>query len=261
MKLEKSLKYFNPQGAPVSDTRTSASPEHLTRADVMYAIGTTGCRARFGLATFLGKAGVSRSEKQQAIQALARHAIETAPKNVRKAAGTALGRCCLILAQFAFAEYSRSAATSVTCNTCGGSGFTSQTEDVVKYPGIFSSDGVEIVPPKIKHETVKRICVECNGKGKLKARCRCGGRGVVLGRLETKERGAPVYKVCERCSGKGFTDVPSTAAYKVILRYVPDLHVRTWTRNWRPFYEHLVDICWRAEKMADSEFQQVTAEE
>ncbi|EFQ6726007.1 antitermination protein, partial [Salmonella enterica] len=80
-------------------------------------------------------------------------------------------------------------------------------------------------------------------------------------RLETKERGAPVYKVCERCSGKGFTDVPSTAAYKVILRYVPDLHVRTWTRNWRPFYEHLVDICWRAEKMADSEFQQVTAEE
>ncbi len=260
MKLEKSLKYFNPQGAPVSDTRTSASPEHLTRADVMYAIGTTGCRARFGLATFLGKAGVSRSEKQQAIQALARHAIETAPKNVRKAAGTALGRCCLVLAQFAFAEYSRSAATSVTCHTCKGSGFTSQSEDVIRYPGIFSSDGVEIVPPKIKHETVKRICVECNGKGKLKARCRCGGRGVVLDRLETKERGAPVYKVCERCSGKGFADVPSATVHRAILNHLPDLHQSSWSRNWRPFYEHLVDICWRAEKMADSEFQQVTAE-
>ncbi|HAU3137460.1 TPA: antitermination protein [Salmonella enterica subsp. diarizonae] len=231
-----------------------------TATDIMVAIGTTSSRARFGLAAFFGKAGISKTDEQQAVQALARHAMDTAPKNVRKAAGVTLGRCCLILARFAFAEYSRSAATSATCLTCNGTGFIEGYENVVKYPGIFNSDGTEIVAPVIKPERVKRLCLTCNGKGRLKARCRCGGRGVVLDRQKTKERGAPVYKVCERCSGKGFADVPSTAAYKAILKHVPDLHVRTWTRNWKPFYERLVDICWRAEKMADNEFQQVTAE-
>ncbi|MKA16007.1 antitermination protein [Salmonella enterica subsp. enterica] len=261
MKLEASLKHFSPQGMHISDDVKGTSPDRLTGTDVMAAIGTTSSRARFGLAAFFGKAGISKTDEQLAVQALARHAMDTAPKNVRKAAGGEFGWCMLVLAQFAFAEYSRSAATRVTCHTCKGSGFISQSEDVVKHPGIFSPDGVEIVPPKIKHETVKRICVECNGKGRLKARCRCGGRGVVLDRLKTKERGAPVYKVCERCSGKGFTDVPSTAAHRAILTYLPDLHQSTWSRNWKPFYERLVDICWWAEKMADSEFQQVTAEE
>lgn len=58
----------------------------------------------------------------------------------------------------------------------------------------------------------------------------------------TSERGAPVFKTCERCSGNGFSGVPSTADYKAILKRVPDLHVRTWARNWKPFLEILVDV-------------------
>ena len=56
----------------------------------------------------------------------------------------------LTLAQFAFADYSRSAATSVTCHSCSGTGFISGNEDVVKHPGIFDDDGAEVVAPKIK---------------------------------------------------------------------------------------------------------------
>lgn len=259
MKLESALKLFSPQGMHISDSVKGTSPDRLAGTDVMIAIGTTSSRARFGLAAFFGKTGISKSDEQLAVQALARYAMDVAPKNVRKAAGTEFGWCMLMLAQFAFAEYSRSAATSVTCHNCGGSGLTSQYEDVIKHPGVFNSDGMEIVPPKIRHELVKHTCAACNGKGKLLARCRCGGKGEVLDRKATKDRGSPVFKTCERCSGNGFSAVPSTAAHKAILKRVPDLHVRTWTRNWKPFLETLVDVCHREERKADSAFQYMTS--
>lgn len=97
-----------------------------------------------------------------------------------------------------------------------------------------------------------------DGKGKINARCRCGGSGRVLDRKATREQGAPVYKICERCSGNGFSTMPSTAAYKAILTLIPDLHIRTWTRNWKPFCDALVDVCWKEERHADKEFQQST---
>ncbi|HAV1976480.1 TPA: antitermination protein [Enterobacter hormaechei subsp. steigerwaltii] len=258
MKLEASLKHFSPQGMYISDDVKGTSPDRLTGTDVMAAIGTTSSRARFGLAAFFGKSGISKTDEQLAVQALAQVAIKNAPKNVRKAAGDKLGACMLTLAQFAFADYSRSAATSVTCHSCSGSGFISGYEDVIKHPGIFDADGAVLVAPKIKNELVKRVCVACEGKKVILARCRCGGKGEVLDRKATKERGAPVFKTCERCSGNGFSSVPSTAAHKAIMKRLPDLHVRTWTRNWKPFLEVLVDICRAEEGKAEREFQSAT---
>lgn len=258
MKLEASLKHFSPQGMHISDSVKGTSPDRITGTDIMAAIGTTSARARFGLAAFFGKAGISKTDEQLAVQALARHAMDSAPKNVRKAAGGEFGWCMQVLAQFAFAEYSRSAATSVTCHGCNGAGLTTQHEDVIKHPGIFNADGDEVVAPKIKHEMVKRTCATCGGKGVIHARCRCGGKGEVLDRVATKEKGAPVFKTCERCSGNGFSSVPSTAAHKAVLKRLPDLHVRTWTRNWKPFLEALVSICHQEETKAEAEFQRAT---
>lgn len=258
MKLESALKHFSPQGMHISDSVKGTSPDRLTGTDVMAALGTTSSRARFGLAAFFGKAGISKTDEQLAVQALTRHAMEAAPKNVRKAAGGEFGWCMHLLAQFAFAEYARSAATSVTCRSCGGTGLTSRYEDVIKHPGIIDADGVEVVAPKIKHEQVKHTCAACGGKGVIHARCRCGGKGEVLDRVATEEKGTPVFKTCERCSGNGFSSVPSTAAHKAILKRVPDLHVRTWTRNWKPFLEALVDVCNREEEKAGREFQFAT---
>ncbi|HDR2160161.1 TPA: antitermination protein [Enterobacter cancerogenus] len=258
MKLEASLKHFSPQGMHISDDVKGTSPDRLTGTDVMAAIGTTSSRARFGLAAFFGKAGISKTDEQLAVQALARYAMDVAPKNVRKAAGGQFGWCMQMLAQFAFADYSRSAATSVTCHSCSGSGLTSQYEDVIKHPGVFNSDGMEIVPPKIKHELVKRKCAACNGKGELLARCRCGGKGEVLDRKATKEQGAPVYKTCERCSGNGFTSVKSANAHRAIQMHIPDLHQSSWSRNWKPFYEKLVDMLHKGERQAAAEFEKAT---
>ncbi|MHC0026997.1 antitermination protein [Enterobacter vonholyi] len=258
MKLEASLKHFSPQGMHISDDVKGTSPDRLTGTDVMAAIGTTSSRARFGLAAFFGKAGISKTDEQLAVQALARYAMDIAPKNVRKAAGGQFGWCMQMLAQFAFAEYSRSAETSVTCRSCSGSGLTSQYEDVIKHPGVFNSDGMEIVPPKIKHELVKSKCAACNGKGELLARCRCGGKGEVLDRKATSERGAPVFKTCERCSGNGFSAISSATVHRAILKRLPDLHQSSWSRNWKPFYEMLVDTLRQGERHAAVEFEKAT---
>ncbi|EPT4022359.1 antitermination protein [Enterobacter roggenkampii] len=259
MKLESSLKHFSPQGMHISDSVKGTSPDRLTGTDVMAAIGTTSTRARFGLTAFLGKAGVSQSDGQRAIQELARHAIEVAPKNVRKVAGSHFGSCMLLLAQFAFAEYSRSAETSAECQTCCGTGFISGYEDVIKHPGIFDADGAEVVAPKIKHELVKRVCGTCGGKKVNHARCRCGGKGEVLDRKATKEHGAPVFKTCERCSGNGFSAVSSATVHRAILKLLPELHQSSWSRNWKPFYEGLVDILHKGERQAAAVFEKATS--
>lgn len=269
MKLETSLKHFSPQGMHISDDVKGTSPDRLTGTDVMAAIGTTSSRARFGLAAFFGKAGISKTDAQLAVQALARYAIESAPKNVRKAASGELGWCMQVLAQFAFAEYSRSAASTATCNTCSGTGRITREQITrkVSYPWgkapYWASRSRAVRPSDWEHwteltEVVPAVCDTCEGKGTISARCRCGGKGEVLDRKATSERGAPVFKVCERCSGNGFSAVPSTAAYKVILNRVPDLHVRTWTRNWKPFLEALVSICQQEEGKAEKEFQAAT---
>lgn len=270
MKLEASLKHFSPQGMHITDDVKGTSPDRLTGTDVMAAIGTTSSRARFGLAAFFGKAGISKADEQLAVQALARYAMDAAPKNVRKAAGGQFGWCMQILAQFAFAEYSRSAATSVICHCCRGSGRTTreQVTRKVSYPWgkapYWASRSRAVRPSDWEKwtevtEIVPAVCDACEGKGAISARCRCGGKGEVLDRIATKERGVPVFKTCERCSGNGFPAVPSTAAHKAILRRLPDLHVRTWTRNWKPFMESLVDICHRQEHKADSTFQEITS--
>ncbi len=180
----------------------------------------TSSRARFGLASVLGKTGISKTDELLAVQALARYAIETAPKNVRKTAGKALGRCCLILAQFAFAEYSRSAETTGACRVCNGTG--RKLKQPLRKRKVSNPWGKAPYWAK-KSRTVRPSdwdkwtevtasisakCEACDGKGKINARCRCGGTGQVLDRKATREQGAPVYKICERCSGMAFQRCP-----------------------------------------------------
>ncbi len=269
MKLEASLKHFSPQGMLISDSVKGTSPDRITGTDVMAAIGATSSRARFGLAAFFGKAGISKTDEQLAVQALAQFAIETAPKSVRKAAGEAFGRCMITLAQFAFAEYARSAATSCACATCNGTGRTVRTQSTRKVsfpwgPAPYWANRSRAVRPsdweqwtEVK-EIVPAVCEACDGKGSISARCRCGGKGEVLDRIATKEQGTPVFKTCERCSGKGFASIKSANVHRAIQMNIPDLHQSSWSRNWKPFYEKLVDTLRQGERHAAVEFEKAT---
>jgi hypothetical protein len=68
MKLEASLKHFSPQGMHISDDVKSTSPNRLNGTDIMTGIGVTSSRARFGLAAFFGKAGISKTDEQLAFR-------------------------------------------------------------------------------------------------------------------------------------------------------------------------------------------------
>ncbi|WP_312384213.1 antitermination protein [Atlantibacter subterraneus] len=269
MKLEAALKHFSPQGMLISDSVKSTDPDRMTGTDLMFALGTTSNRAPFGLAAYLGKAGVSQEDAQQATQALARHAMDTAPALVRKAAGAQFGNCMLVLAQFAFAEYSRSAATTGKCTVCNGSGKGTAVITTRKVtfpwgkPPYWASKSRAVRPSDWEHwqevtETVSAPCEACKGKGNISARCRCKGTGRVLDRKATKEQGVPVTKDCERCGKRGFTQVSSATVHRAILHLVPGLHQSTWSRNWKPLYEKLVDECNRQERRAGEEFSKIT---
>jgi hypothetical protein len=93
MELEASLKHFSPQGMHISDDVKGTSPDRLTGTDVMAAIGTTSSRARFGLAAFFGKAGISKTDEQLAVQALARYAMDVGRMFAKQLVASSDGVC------------------------------------------------------------------------------------------------------------------------------------------------------------------------
>jgi len=249
MRLEAALKHFSPQGLTMTDTSTCTSTDRVTGTDVMAALGMVEAKARFGMAAFLGKTGISSEDRERAIAELTLFAVKKAPKHVGKVAGRRMARCMQILAALAYEEYSHSAGASVTCHDCHGRGLVDVERDVVIYPGYIGMDGEEKIAPTTKRQVVREINKRCRN---------CKGTGRALDREATKASGAPVIKDCERCAGKGFSRMPSSVAYRAITALLPDLNERTWRRNWKPFYEALVTQCEIEEGVAAAEFSKVT---
>lgn len=258
MKIESMLKHLGPKGMSISDSSRATATTALTGTDTMAAAGMVESRAQFGMAAYLGKCDISDEDKIKAIAHITQFAKRTAPKLVGKVSGRRLARCMQILATLAFDEYCRSAASGCTCKHCDGKGLIYAMRDVVKHPGITTALGEEIFAPWIVNELTGKLCQHCNGKGITLARCRCKGTGKVLDRKETKELGAPVIRKCERCSGKGFSRMPSSVAHNAVKALIPDLTQSSWSRNWKPFYESLVSKCFAEESWLETQFSRVT---
>ncbi|MEX9908559.1 antitermination protein [Providencia rettgeri] len=257
MKLENSLKNFHPKSPTFGDVSGCTAPDRLTGTDIMAAMGMTESQAKFGMTAFLAKNDISEEDKFSTVEALTQYAKKITPKLVAKAAGKKLGYCLIVLARMAFEDYARSAGSVFPCSACSGKGLIYKRKDVVKHPGIMKLDGTVIIEPWTKNEEVGELCKECNGKGKLAHRCRCKGRGKVLDEAQTELQGAPVYKDCSRCTGRGFNRVPSSVAYNAIKHLVPDLTQSSWSRNWKPFYEKLASKCFIEESAAEQAFSRV----
>ncbi|MDB9568097.1 antitermination protein [Providencia rettgeri] len=257
MKLENSLKNFHPKSPTFGDVSGCTAPDRLTGTDIMAAMGMTESQAKFGMTAFLAKNDISEEDKFSTVEALTRYAKKITPKLVAKAAGKKLGYCLIILARMAFEDYARSAGSVFPCSACSGKGLIYKRKDVVKHPGITKLDGTVIIEPWTKNEEVGELCQECHGKGQLAHRCRCKGRGKVLDEAQTELQGAPVYKDCPRCAGRGFNRVPSSVAYNAIKHLVPDLTQSSWSRNWKPFYEKLASKCFIEESAAEQAFSRV----
>ncbi|MCG8709846.1 antitermination protein [Brenneria sp. 4F2] len=90
-------------------------------------------------------------------------------------------------------------------------------------------------------------------------RCRCKGRGKVTDLEASRAAGVTIEKLCPRCGGSGMKPVKSATVYKVIKTLVPDLTQRTWSRNWKVFYDSLIAQCYQESTAAEKLFSTVTS--
>ncbi|NIH22150.1 antitermination protein [Providencia heimbachae] len=259
MKLENALKNFHPKSPTFGNVAGCTSPDRITGTDIMAAMGMTESQAKFGMMAFLAKNDVSEEDKFSTVEALTQYALKVAPKLVRKAAGKKLGYCLAVLAKMAFEDYARSADSVCQCKDCGGKGLIYRRKGVVKHHGITNMEGTVIVEPIVRNELIDELCVTCNGKGLLTNRCRCKGRGKVYDEERSELQGIPAFKDCQRCSGRGYRRVPSSVAYQAVKHLVPELTQPTWSRNWKAFYEGLVEKCYIEETKTEELFFKVTS--
>lgn len=245
MKLDKAVKYFSPKSLHISDSAPATSKDALTSTDIMAGLGMTQSKAGFGLSLFLAKTEISEEDKKRAIQLLTQFALKKAPKLVGKASGRKIAACMAILSKCAYEDYSRSAANKIICSRCNGEKLIEKEEEIKLTTGV-----------KVRKARV--LCPTCNGKGLVSARCRCNGTGLTADKEKTKLFKIPVTKECKRCAGRGYKRVPASVAYNAIKHLLPELTQQTWSRNWKPFYENLVQQCYKEETFADFTFDYVT---
>ncbi|EMN0397963.1 antitermination protein [Citrobacter freundii] len=267
MNLDNVLKFFAPKGMHISDTSRATASEQLTVTDVMAALGMTQADAGIGLAMYLGKAGVSKQDREAAITWLSEYAKERAPFAIRRLAGKKFPLCMLILAKFAYNDYASSAADSYDCPACNGKRLVEKTSTVtkshytMKIPQ-WAKDLGQSPSDFEKFREVKNVeqvlCSKCHGTGKISKRCQCGGTGKTIDRKATEFQGVPVYKECKRCDGRGYTHPKSSVAYRGIFSELPSLPDRTWRYSWKPFYEQLVTKCFQEESYSNSQLKRVT---
>lgn len=251
MNLESLPKFYSPKSPKLNDQTPATGGVALTITDVMAAQGMVQSKASLGFNLFLAKMGIQ--DPAPAIDGLMQYALALKNPVLGKLSEKARGEVLPVLVQFAYADYSRSAASKSTCPHCEGKGVVRAMQDVVKHPGV---NGVEAT---VKHEAVEVMCQHCAGKGDVGTACRgCKGKGTVLDEKRTKLIGAPVRKVCGRCNGNRFSRLPTTLARARIEKVIPDLTSYQWYNGYADVIVLLVTKCWQEEAFAEAQLRKVT---
>ncbi|HHJ0550353.1 TPA: antitermination protein [Escherichia coli] len=253
MNLENTVKYHFAKSTMISDAPRATASDSLTGTDIMAAIGMTQSRAALGFSAFLGKMDISDYDRERAIDLLTKYAIEHCDKvaALRKLESDVKPKVMQVLATFAFADYSRSAASTRTCDCCHGNKFVEAEVMTMKHIG----------QPHLseKREMVKVLCHKCKGKGALSNACQCNGKGTVLDKEKTiLQRGVPAYKTCTRCNGRGYARLLPDSVRKYICVTVMDIPETTWRRSYKDFFESLVGECIKQEEYANQMLNKVT---
>lgn len=139
MNLEALPKYYSPKSPKLSDDAPATGSGGLTITDVMAAQGMVQSKAPLGFALFLAKVGVQ--DPQFAIEGLLNHAMALDNPTLNKLSEETRLQIIPYLVNFAFADYSRSAASKARCEHCAGTGFHNVLREVVKH----SRSGVSVI--------------------------------------------------------------------------------------------------------------------
>lgn len=273
MNLEGMVKYHFPKSTGISDSPRATSPDAMTGTDNMAAMGMTQGRAAFGYCAFFGKVGVSKQDSERAINLLTEHALKTCESvpALRKLESDIKPKVMQILAIYAYADYSRSAAGKKECDCCKGEGFIeadvftmkaamgqmTRSSEVKLMRFDKPMPGNDLRPVK---EVVRVMCHKCKGKKVLSTACRdCKGRGKAINEKETKKQGVPVVGDCKQCGGRGYERIPSTDAYRAISLITDSISLATWEKSGKRFYETLIVKLDIEESWADASLRKVTA--
>ncbi|MGF2653296.1 antitermination protein [Serratia marcescens] len=257
MRLESIPKYFSPKSPMLNDSTPATASDSLTISDVMGALGMCQAQAEFGLAAFLGKVGISETDKVEAVVLLAKHGMAHCDKvaAIRKLPGEIKARVVLTLAVFAYMDYCRSAASEVSCDACNdgfidAEVFTNKVhtpfpaKEIVKASRQWGVEGFRPSEYEVHRELRERVrvlCPKCNGKRVIKTACNdCRGRCVVVDKDASAKQGVPVRKPCKRCSGRGYERIPSTDAFRAIGGITESISLDTWKKSVKPFYDEMI---------------------
>lgn len=268
MNLENAVKYHFAKSSQINDTPRSTSSETLTGTDVMAAMGLTQNRAAMGYSAFLGKMGVSKHDSERAITLLTEHALKNCDKvaALRKLESDIKPAVMQILAIYAYADYSRSAASTRECDCCSGAGFidaevfTMKTSTPVAALEIMKKSrewGLKVIPSEYEKRREVRdvqrvLCHKCKGKGAISNACQCNGKGVVVDKDKTLlQGGVPAYKTCSRCNGRGYSRLLPETVRHAICENIIDVPETTWRRAYKDFYEGLVSELIQQEEYAN----------
>ncbi|MCT4708788.1 antitermination protein [Enterobacteriaceae bacterium H11S18] len=275
MNLEGIVKYHFPKSMGISDSPRATSPDAMTGTDNMAAMGMTQSRAAFGYSAFLGKMGISKHDSERAINLLTDHALKTCDRvpALRKLESDIKPSVMQILAIYAYADYSRSAASSRECDCCGGAGFidaevfTMKTSTPVAALEIMKKSkewGLKVIPSEYERRREVRdvqrvLCHKCKGKRVISNACQCNGKGVVVDREKTMlQGGIPAYKTCSRCNGRGYSRLLPETVRHAICENIIDVPETTWRRAYKEFYESLVSELIKQEEYANRMLSKAT---
>ncbi|MBM7014817.1 antitermination protein [Enterobacter cloacae] len=268
MNIESLPKFYSPKSPKLNDSTPATGGDGLTITDVMAAQGMVQSLAPLGFNLFLAKMGIQ--DPEPAIEGLMNYALALNNPVLKKLSDKSRLEILPVLVRFAYADYSRSAASKSTCQHCKGTGFirAEVSTKKVQYP-----DGK---PPKWASTTqglcpsyweewkdvqeVERVkCHHCDGKGQVSTACRgCKGKGTVIDEKRTKLHGVPVRKICGRCNGNRYSRLPTTLAREQIQSFIPDLTNHQWYSGYAEVINKLVSKCWQEEAFAEMQLQKVT---
>lgn len=274
MRLQDLPKYFSPKSPMFSDSPAATASDNLTITDVMASLGLATSKARMGIELFLAKHGINKP--YEAVESLYQYALTQAHKYsaIQKLDEDDRSSVLQILANYAFQDYARSAASKKACPDCDGGFIEAEVFTTKQYTRWVDRNviketkrmGFEIKAGEYANfrevrETKRIVCKTCNGKGEVSHSCRCNGRGEVLDKKETEKQGIPVYKTCCKCSGRGYSRLPAEDVRREICEKVFDLPETSWRRNIKPFYEMLIQECFKEQENAENQLSIVTKRE
>lgn len=272
MNLESTVKYHFPKSTQITDSPRATASDRLTGSDNMAAIGMVQAIAPMGLSAFMGKVGISEYDSRRAVSMLTDYAMQHCDRvaALRKLEGNIKLAVMQTLANFAFADYCRSAASKKPCDHCNGEGFIDVEVFTMKSTfGKVTPGGITEIKRldvqigcnvvRQKREISRIVCKECGGKGVLSAACSdCRGRGKALNRRKTEEAGVPVWCDCKRCSGRGYERITSTVVYRAVFQMTEEISLDTWKKSVKSFYESLTQQIEIEERWADTALHKVT---